>query len=172
MTRPPRSIFFSNTNVFLCNVYPYKAYFYLIIVIYMILSFQILCLISLLPCGVLNYFFMLAFKKLLYLGIIDMKLFCIQLNEFSAKYTLHETINSLKAINFSITTQRLLPIHFIVIIITLSTCDKNTSFPMIINSSCSFVQTMPWMDLAQRPRGDHRDKMLICMELCSSGCVR
>lgn len=94
----------------------------------MILSFQILYLISLLPCGVLNYFFMLAFKKLLYLGIIDMKLFCIQLNEFSDKYTLHETINSLKAINFSITTQDFLPIRFIVIIISLSTCDKNTLF--------------------------------------------
>lgn len=121
--------FFSNTNVFLCNVYPYKAYFYLtIIVIYIILSFQTLYLIFMLPCGVLNYFFMLAFKKLLYLDIIDMKLFCIQLNEFSDKYTFHETINSLKAINCSITTQSFLPIHFIVIIITLSTCDKNTSF--------------------------------------------
>ena len=121
--------FFNNTNVFLCNVYPCKACFYLIIiVIYMILSFQTLYLIFMLPCGVLNYLFMLAFKKLLYLGIIDMKLFCIQLDAFSDKYTLHETINSLKAINFFITTQSFLPIHFIIIVITLSTCDKNTPF--------------------------------------------
>ena len=57
-----------------------------------------------------------------------MKLFCIQLDAFSDKYTLHETTNSLKAIDFFITTQSFLPIHFIIIVITLSTCDKNTPF--------------------------------------------